>query len=140
MTLLTCMAADCGQDMIPNGFHGEPSQRERIVSALGTVESVNVDDETLARYYEYLSAKLSFPFVAYYPEPTTAQEERELGCIVIELIDPMEHLGDKFDGIFCKVWKGRYEFKLPLIELQIPQDSPNFQLIEDYWYWFWNWR
>jgi hypothetical protein len=24
--------------------------------------------------------------------------------------------------------------------LEIPQDGPNFQLIEDYWFWFWNWR
>jgi hypothetical protein len=29
---------------------------------------------------------------------------------------------------------------LPLIELEVPDDSPNFQFIEDYWYWFWNWR
>jgi hypothetical protein len=30
--------------------------------------------------------------------------------------------------------------RVPLIELEIPGDSPNFQLIEDYWHWFWNWR
>ena len=47
---------------------------------------------------------------------------------------------DDSDGIFCKTRKGQYEINLPLIELEIPQDSPNFQLIEDYWSWFWNWR
>jgi hypothetical protein len=47
---------------------------------------------------------------------------------------------DEFDGILCKTRKGKYEINLPLNELEIPQDSPNFQLIEDYWFWFWNWR
>jgi hypothetical protein len=36
--------------------------------------------------------------------------------------------------------RGKYEVNLPLTELEIPDDSPNFQFIEDYWYWFWNWR
>ena len=47
---------------------------------------------------------------------------------------------DEFDGIFCKTRKGKYEVNLPLTELNVPDDSPNFQFIEDYWYWFWNWR
>ena len=46
----------------------------------------------------------------------------------------------EFGGIFCKTRKGKHEVNLPLIELEIPQDSPNFQFIDDYWYWFWNWR
>ena len=39
-----------------------------------------------------------------------------------------------------KTNKGKYEINLPLIELEVPDDSPNFQFVEDYWYWFWNWR
>ena len=60
--------------------------------------------------------------------------------MVLELLNPKKHLGDEFDGIFCKTRKGKYEVNLPLTELQIPLDSPNSQLIEDYGYWFWNWR
>jgi hypothetical protein len=30
------------------------------------------------------------------------------------------------------------EINLPLIELEIPQDRPNFRFVEDYW--FWNWQ
>jgi hypothetical protein len=30
--------------------------------------------------------------------------------------------------------------KLPLIELELSPNSPNSQLIEDFWFWFWNWR
>ena len=99
-----------------------------------------VNAETLARYYDYLAANLSLPFAAYYPEPTNSQEVREYHCEVIKLIDPAKHLGDEFDGIFCKTRKGAYQVNLPLIDLHLPEHNANFQLIEDYWYWFWNWR
>jgi hypothetical protein len=49
-------------------------------------------------------------------------------------------VGDEIDGLFCKTRKAEYELDLPLIELEIPPNSRNFQLIEDYWYWLWNWR
>ncbi len=29
---------------------------------------------------------------------------------------------------------------MPLIQPELSDDSPNFQLIENYWYWFRNWR
>ena len=67
------------------------------------------------------------------------QEESAFRCVVLELLDPAKHLGDEFDGIFCKTRKGKYDINLPLIELELPDDSRNFQLIEDYWFWFWNW-
>jgi len=58
----------------------------------------------------------------------------------LQLLDPVKHLGDPLDGIFCKTGKGRYEVNLPLIDLYLPEESQDFQLIEDYWYWCWNWR
>ena len=77
---------------------------------------------------------------AYYPQPTSAWEKIQFRCTVLELLDPTRYLGDELDGIFCQTRKGNFEVNLPLIELHVPEDSPNFQLIEDYWYWFWNWR
>jgi len=120
----------------------EPSQRERIMAALGATGGrlPRVDEETLFRYYQYLSANMSLPFAAYYPEPHTSQEKVQYRCAVLELLDPRKHVGDEFDGIFCKTRKGKYEINLPLIELQVPDDCPQFPLIEDYWFWFWNWR
>ena len=116
-------------------------QKDRIIEALGSGNPIqSVDEETLARYYEYLSANLSFPFAAYYPEPMKSQEEEEFRCTVLELLDPAKHLGDWFDGIFSKTSKGKYEINLPLIELEVPDDSPNSQFIKDYWCWFCNWR
>ena len=119
----------------------EFDQKDRIIEALGSGDPIpSVDEATLARYYEYLSANLSFPFAAPSPEPMKTQEEEEFRCNVLEILDPAKHLGDAFDGIFSRTSKGKYEINLPLIELEVPDDSPNFQFIEDYWYWFWNWR
>jgi hypothetical protein len=117
-------------------------QKARILSALGLPGNrlPQVDDENLLRYYKYLSEHLSFPFIAYYPEPTNPREEILHECKVFELLDPSKYISDEFDGIFCKTRKGTFEVNLPLVELEVPQESPNFQLIEDYWYWFWNWR
>ena len=117
-------------------------QKERIRVALGLRSDrlPQVNEETLSRYYDYLSANLLLPFAAYYPEPKNSQEVREFHCEVLELIDPAKFLGDEFDGIFCKTRKEAYDLNLPLIDLHLPEDNPNFQLIEDYWYWFWNWR
>ena len=117
------------------------NQKDRIVEALGSVSHIpRVDEESLSTYYKYLTEHLCFPFIAHYPKPATSQEEAEFRCTVLELLDPAKHLGDGFDGIFCKTRKGRYELNLPLIDLHLPEESFGFQLIDDYWYWFWNWQ
>jgi hypothetical protein len=120
----------------------DKQQTDRIRAALGAARGSlpKVDRHTLQRYYTYLSANLSLPLAAHYPLPKDSREKAEFRCTVVELLDPAEHLGDEWDGLFCKTRKGPYEINLPLIELHLPQENPNFQLIEDYWYWFWNWR
>jgi hypothetical protein len=122
--------------------NAQHDQRDRIIDALGPLggRPPSLDEENLSRYYRYLSVRLSFPFAAQYPESTTSFEEVQYRCTVLELLDPIKDIYDEFDGIFCKTQKGKYETNLPLLELEIPKDSPNFQMIEDYWYWFWNWR
>jgi hypothetical protein len=141
--LLATVADAHGNDLkvVPESCP-EHDRRDRIVVALGPLgePSPSVDEETLARYYKYLSARMSFPFAAHYPEPRTSLEEVQFRCTVLELLDPTKDIYDEFDGIFCKTRKGKYEINLPLIELEIAADSPNFQLIKDYWYWFGRWR
>jgi hypothetical protein len=119
-----------------------PEQTDRIAEALGLTTGglPKVDEETLFRYYRYLTARLSFPFTAHYLKPRSSLEEVEHRCTVLELLDPVNDICDEFDGIFCKTRKGKYEINLPLTELRVSENSPNYQLIEDYWYWFWNWR
>jgi hypothetical protein len=118
------------------------NQRERISKALGPPGEYlpRVDEASLFKYYQYLSSSMLFPFAAHYPKPATSTEESQYRCIVMELLDPIKDIFDEFDGIFCKTRHGKFETNLPLIELEISQDSPNFPLIEDYWFWFWNWR
>ena len=138
-------------EMALAGYHGPaladvcPPKKDpcrRILAALGLVEGAipRVDDESLARYFDYLSTSLQLPFIAYYPAPKNAQERREFRLTVLELIDPRMHMGDPFDGLYVKTRKGTFEVNLPLGEIFTPQGSVNFELIEDYWHWFWNWR
>ena len=117
-------------------------QKERIPAALGLKDGrlPVVDDDTLHEYYEYLSANLSLPFTAHYTKPTNPREEVLHKCTVLGLLDPSKCVNDEIDGIFCKTQKAEFEVNLPLVELEVPKGSPNFQMIEDYWDWFWNWR
>lgn len=117
------------------------AQAKRIMAALDVDGSVpRVAEETLATYHQYLAEKLSLPFVAYYPQPTNSRENIEFRRVVVELLDPTRYACDEIDGIYCKTRQGEFEVNLPLIELHLPKNSPNAQLIEDYWYWMWNWR
>jgi hypothetical protein len=115
---------------------------QRIRAALGATAGgvPRVTEKTLARYHKYLSANLSLPFTAYYPEPRTPAEDDQFRRTVLELLDPTRYLGDEFDGIFCRTGDDNFAVNLPLIELRVPENSSNSQLIEDYCYWFWNWR
>jgi len=119
----------------------EPDQRDRIIEALGPLAECppGIDEQTLSRYHTYLSANLSLPFTAWYPEPTTPLEEVLHLCTVLELLDPTKYICDEFEGISCMTRKGKFAVNLPLVELRVPENSPNYQLIEDYCHWFWNW-
>ena len=143
MMLLLSTVADAHWDaleVVPESCP-ELNQTDRIIEALGSVNHIpRVHEEPLSRYYRYLTEHLGFPFVAHYPKPINSEEEDEFRCTVLGLFDPAKHLGDEFDGIFCKTRKGKYELNLPLIDLYLPEDSFSFRLIDDYWYWFWNWR
>jgi hypothetical protein len=123
-------------------YQEDRDQHTRILDVLGLTGDrlPYVDQDNLSRYYEYLSANLHLPLEVCYPEPKTPREEMVYECTVLELLNPSKYLGDEFDGIFCRTWRAGFEVNLPLVELEVPQDSPNFQMIEDYWYWFWNWR
>lgn len=120
----------------------QPDQKQRISAALGWTGDwlPNVDEETLSRYYRYLSVNLTLPFVAHFPRPTIPQEQTAFRCTVPSLIDPAQRLGDGFEGILCMIRHGNHELTVPLIDLYLSENSRNFQLIEDYWHWSWNWR
>ncbi len=142
MTLATYADTNSNALTIVTESRTKDHQKQRILAALG-IDGGRlplVDEKTLFRYFEYLSGHLSLPFTAHYPEPTTPLEKAQHECTVLEILDPSKHVGDECDGIFCKTSKAGFEVNLPLVELEVSQNNPDFQMIEDYWYWFWNWR
>ena len=142
MSLATHTDADSTELAVVTESPMEGRQKQRILAAIGIDDDhlPLVNEETLFRYFEYLSENLSFPFTTHYPEPTTPLEEVQYECTVLELLDPSKYVSDEFDGIFCKTSKAGFEVNLPLVELEISRDSPDFQIIEDYWHWFCSWR
>lgn len=129
------------QPSLPDTSHRDAQQRRRILEAVGSGRQIpRVSPASLALYYEYLKTRLPLPFAAHFPEPSNAQEYAEFRCVVVELLDPAQHLGDEFDGLYCKTRKGKFEINLPLIDLCLPEGSAQQELIEDYWRWFWHWR
>jgi hypothetical protein len=142
MSISTLTETNWNSLPLPVAASANADRTGRIQAALGLATDglPRIDEDALARYYAYLSARMSFPFTAYYPQPMNAQERNQFRCTVLELLDPSQHLGDEIDGIYCRIRKGNFVVDLPLIDLPDPHDSPDVQLIEDYCYWFGNWR
>jgi hypothetical protein len=131
-------ASDSPKDRI----RASESPEDRIRKALGTLAArlPEVTGETLQAYYRYLKAAMVFPFQARYPEAAGIHGEVVRKVTALELLDPAVDFGGESLGLVCRVRKGKTETELPLADLEVDEDSPNYQLIEDYWYWFWNWR
>jgi hypothetical protein len=139
MGLTTTAVAHRNGTKVVSEFCPELNRSDRIIEAFGSVIP-RVQEESLARYYEYLKEHLGFPFLAHFPKPMNSEEDDEFRCTVLKLFGPAKSSDDGVDGLYCKTRKGIYELNLPLIDLHLPEDSFRFQLIEDYWYWLRNWR
>ena len=111
---------------------------ERIRAILGPPSSSRlppVNPATLVKYYQYLASRLTFPFECrYYSEA----ERVVYPVTVIGLVDPRTSPADAATGLFCAIYLKDKQGVLPLVEIEVADDSPNFQIIEDHWYWVWN--
>ena len=47
---------------------------------------------------------------------------------------------DNSAGLCCMAYHRNKAEILPLADVEVGIDSPNFQFLEDYWFWLWNWR
>jgi hypothetical protein len=117
-------------------------QEKRVRRALGIEHGPlpKVKTEWLRRYYAYLSAHLVLPFGADCPEEVSEYHRIFFPATVVGLLNPDDHEGHEEQGLLCRVSRAFEEVNVPLSDVEVPEDSPNSQLIEDYWYWFWNWR
>ena len=117
-------------------------QESRIRAALGLARGPlpEVHTEWLHRYYEYLAANLSLPFDAEYAEDAPGYGQVASGIRVVALLNPDGHANHEEFGLRCRARRGTQEIEVPLVDVELSENSPNYGLIEDYWYWFWNWR
>ena len=118
-------------------------QEGRIRRALGLTRGPlpKVNTEWLRKYHRYLSSKLIFPFRAKYTEELSPNRGAIAFLIeVFALIDPGEMPNLENTALLCRIMRDRQEEEVPLVDLEVAEDHPNFQLLEDYWYWIWNWR
>ena len=118
----------------------QPEDRIRAVLGVNDGPLPEVGKETLQCYYEYLTTHLSLPFQARHPEPIGLHEEIIRTVKVVGILDPSKVLDGESLGIVCKARQGKQIVELSLADLEVEEDDPNHELVEDYWYWFWNWR
>jgi len=118
------------------------NQEERIRAALGVVHGSlpEVQTKWLQLYYKHLSAHLSLPFDAIYAEDIVGYRQLVARVTVIMLLPPDECGKHEELSLLCRVRRGNDDIEVPLADVEVRVNAPNFQLIEDYWYWFWNWR
>ncbi|MGA2033719.1 MAG: calcium-binding protein [Thermoguttaceae bacterium] len=113
-----------------------PEDRLRAILGLGRDDLLpEVNDETIRKYYQYLALRLTLPFEARY----SAESEPVVYPVTVTgLVDPQS--APAGSAVCCVTHVRNGVAVLPLVDIEVPEDSPNFRILEDYWYWVWNWR
>lgn len=116
---------------------GNQDDRIRLILGLTGDDPVpEVDQEVLAKYWDYLNKHLSLPFAARHCPEDGPDNDITVTC----LPDPDDYDCDEFYGLFCEARLGRRQITVPLGEIEVKKGKPNYQLVDDYLYWFWNYR
>ena len=112
-----------------------PDDRIKMVFGLtGDDRLPKADGQTQQHFFDYMQAHLSFPFKADYWPASVLGPSKSGKVRVLGFADPPL---DRKAGIVCKAYREKDEFQVPLAGLQVGEDDPNFQYVEDYTYWFW---
>lgn len=116
----------------------EEENRIRAVFDLSDgVPLPRVTTAALGRYHAYLSRHLSLPFRGLYAE-TAYPVRHTVRYVTVTGLLP---LTDKaVQGIHCEVGGNSDAPRLSLVDLGLPEDDPNYQLLDDFAYWFRNCR
>ena len=113
----------------------DPDDRIRMVLGLTGDEGLpKAEEQTQRQFLDYLRTHLSFPFKAdYWPASTLGPDKSGKVTILGFAESPL----DRKEGVVCEARRGKHEFQVPLAGLQVGEDDPNCQYVEDYTYWLW---
>ena len=84
-------------------------------------------------YFNYLKNNLVFPFSATFTDPV---KNRSQEITVIGMCDEFP-INEGF-GVICEVLDGGEKRQMPLSELKLEPENPNYQMVDDYTTWFVN--
>ena len=113
----------------------DPDDRIRMVFRLTRDDGLPKAEEHMQRhFFGHLKTHLSFPFKADYWPASTLGPSKSGKVAILGFADPPL---DRKEGIVCEARKGKNEFQVPLVGLQVGKADRNYQYVEDYTYWLW---
>ena len=116
----------------------DPDDRIRMVFGLTSDDRLpKADTQTQQQFFDHLKVHLSFPFKADYWPASAIGPSKSGTVVVLGFAD--RPLGRE-EGVVCEARRGKHEFQVPLCGLQVKEDDPNHQQVEDYTYWLWRLR
>jgi hypothetical protein len=117
-------------------FHNEAIRIRAIFGLATDAPLPHVTVHTLLTYRQYLARHLAFPFQALYEETKPPVRRLVRYITITGLVDTINDLSE---GILCTVEGIQPIRQLPLIEVGVREDDPNYPVIDDYAYWLLNW-
>ena len=125
--------------LVPKPLESEfQDDRIRAVFGLTTDDPLPPRNwDTDEKYYHYLKSTLQFPFAARYIDESVPYDKgRDRTGTVIQMFEDFHT--DEGHGAMCQIREGDRLREMPLAELDVPEDDPNRQIIDDYTCWFYN--
>jgi hypothetical protein len=121
----------------------EGDRDDRVRKALGLTHDdplPEVGHETLLAYHRYLAARLKFPLFTTYWGESGPFSRKKMTVTITGLLDPGGDDSDEGYGLLCRGLDRDEQVELPLDEVEVNEEDPNFRLVTDYSYWFHDWR
>jgi len=88
--------------------------------------------EALRKCHAHLAANLAFPVEGRLADPIGPHRDTRPPLRVICLLDVDSCEPEETYGLICKAEQAGERIELPLDRINVPEDSPNRQLLEDY--------
>lgn len=116
----------------------------RVAEILGTTPGEPlppVNEETLATFHKFIDRSLSPPLPASFPDPVNEEKEEYVQVTLTGLLPLEDHpdLGPYF-GLLSSVREDEEEITVPLAKVELKEEGPEQQLIDDYSRWYWEYR